>query len=286
MTHVFSQLQALWVRQLLDNIYHHAFMAYWLGYSLRKYKPEWATLSMPHSTAEPPWFYKLQYQACRYIEQVDPILLKPGTSVKMLYKCFKERINEQPTIELQGSNIDFKPIWRQIWNLYMTDKYRDTNWKLISKAVYMRGEPYCFRPAKCVLCQDFFETLSHLLCTCIMVRPLWEYISYLVSKMSNAQCSVTNSAILYHHINIPTRLVKAVHFFLGTARVIIWKVRCEVFYENNKKPSSIGLIQQFKGRLRKTILHDFERLSSEHFHQYWIHNFTPCEVNGQLIFNW
>lgn len=279
------------LQKLINN--HEAkwtyFAKYWVGLYLRKLNPSLGSNSFPHSEYVPP-FYKICLSVFNKLLDICPDFSFDTASSKVFYKVLISDICLVPKIQKICPTIDFKPIWRNIYQSFIDPSVRNIMFKLCHDVVFVNY--YLFnknisKDKKCPLCKNT-ETVSHLFLECSTFSPLNKIVLFLLRRTSNNKIKFSEKTFKYFELPPVEKYVKQLSLILlSESRHIIWTCRNLAKHEN-KNISSFQVVSKFLNKLKLRILADKKRLSFESFVELWCVTGGLCALDlteDKIIFH-
>jgi len=259
------------------------FATYWIGMSLRKHRPNLATNTIPHSDYCPPFYQSCLFiykKFCKSFPQIDPRTL----TTKQFYDMLIQKHVTPPIVERKFPYVDFSSVWKDTSSPFLDPHIQSFLWKTVHQILPVNYDLWrhnISRNKYCTFCNSI-ETLSHLLCECTVVKPLWRTVCPLMCTYLDKNIVMTHAILLFNKFpataNSYTRQVGL--YMLACSKYAIWICRNKSKY-NNKDITSETIIMNFLYHFRFRILVDFQRLNLEIFKKYWCYKDIFCAIDNQ-----
>lgn len=288
-TNIEHKLTAFLLKHIQDIIGNRQtkwkhFAVYWLGLSLRHYRPDFKSLKIPHSETIPT-FYQLCMKAVQKFQTACPTLRLGNLSVKVIYNALIKSSHHRHIVSQKLPLVNFKVAWETLGNKVIDPFARDLCWKMIHDVLPLYSLLFkrnISSQLNCVLCEKLPETVMHLFMECQMVKPLFQIIERLFKKLTNLNaCILTHDFMKYHilpmSLNDPG-LFKTLLALITEFKYAVWLCRLSKKYEQ-KSVTANYLISFFRSRLRLRIQADFERKDFDTFTEIWVLHGHICGID-------
>jgi len=287
--HIDSKQKAFRVKHIMNLIFGdyakwHSFAIYWIGHSIGRYKHEYASNLIPHSSERPEF-----YDCCLRCFQ-EFISLSNNISfqlhdipTKLIYGRFLNNVTQSHIPKVIGlhPNVDFHAAWFPNQSDFLGPRQKDITWKILHNVISVGTYLHKIGITKSVACPhcQITESITHAFYECPQVTDLW---CHLVTFLRSHGFSLHNSLL-----SNPGKLSLNVAIFnafprdflltsegqvclllISLLRQVIWFYRCQRLYEN-KVLSSDGIFHCFLGYVRERIRIDFHRMARSEFDIYW-----------------
>ena len=267
-------MRVMHVRELIFGEYckWHSFAIYWVGFALRKYRPEFGSNLIPHSVFRPK-FYDSVIRSLDLLVTIKPDFDLQSATVKKLYWIFVSNKKEPSRVIVRHPTLDFSEIFPNTYNDFISPELRDLNFKIVNDIVpvgdflYKRNiTPLC----SCVFCGYNMESVDHLFVLCPFVKEFWLFVQEIVYNMFEYKIPLIKDIIVFHKIydGFPVETDEVIFLLLSLAKYAIWCVRNKKKFEN-----ATGGIEDIKflflRKLRSRCIVDGCRLSLEDFVKRW-----------------
>jgi hypothetical protein len=294
--HIQTKLQAFLLRHLQALINNSSakwtyFAIYWLGLSLRRYRPAFASLLIPHSESIP-LFYQQCFSALKLFETLDstPLVNIETFNVKQFYQCLLKKVTENK-IERIYPQINFQEVWRNLHHKFVDCLPKSVNFRLIYDSLplgYVLFVRHIALSPDCVLCNSAVETSDHLFIDCPCANVLWSIVIPWLNQLSSGLIQKRYEIIRFGLLpKIPNSYYHAVCLYLlAVAKSSIWQIRNLVKFEH-KRLNGNDIVLRFLSHVKTRIRADYFRLSHSTFHKYWVSSNIFCfiDANYKLQFN-
>lgn len=285
-THIESKIKALRVKHILQLLYGdyakwHSLAIYWIGHSIGKYKSEYASNLIPHSSVKTS-FYDCCLKCLQEYISLSPPQLQ-DTSTKHIYNKFLHSVTKSHTpkvLELYPG-ADLQMAWFANLSDFLGPRQKDITWKILhnvmSVGVYLHKIGIA-RSVVCPYCQ-MTESIVHAFYECPQVINLWSQLATFIrsyvciphnSLLSNTGGFSDKVAVfnLFPKNFLLTSEGQVCLLFISLLRQVIWVHRCKSVYEN-KVSSTESIFHCFLGYLRERIRVDYFRMSRAEFDIFW-----------------
>ena len=292
--HIYSKLQSLQLKHvqslLKDNPAKWTYFAkYWLGLSLRRYRPDFTSLLLPHSETLP-LFYQQCLSALKLFESIslEPLVDVRNYTSKQFYNCLVSKIVENK-IENLYPRINFDLVWRNLHHHFVDCITKSVNYRLIYNSLplgYLLYARHMSISPNCVLCHSSIESSDHLFIYCPCVNVLWSVVFQWLNTLSDGLVAKSHEIIRFGLVpQLPNSSKYAVCvYLLSLAKYSIWLVRNLNKFEH-KQLTGNDIVLRFLGFLKTRIRVDFFRFPLNVFSQYWLTTNIFCKINNnKLVF--
>ena len=276
-------LQLCHLQKLICN--HDAnwthFARYWIGIQLRKYNSSLASNSIPHSDYIPS-FYKTCLSSFKKLIDINPDISFGNLTCKFFYNVLLDACNIRPKVETVFPQVDFKSVWRNLYNSCIDPDVRNVSWKICHDVLFVNY--YLFnknisKDKSCPLCGNI-ETISHLFLECKIVKPLNKIVLFLLRKLSCEQIKFSELVFKFSLLPQLSKTEKEICLvLLSELRYVTW-INRNLKKHENKNITAYSLVSQFLSKIKFRILVDRAKLSHESFINYWCKSGLFCTLDN------
>ena len=260
------------------------FAKYWCGYKLRKFNPELASNSIPHSEIIPSFYSDCLALVDRLLRIDSDLEESFGTlTSSILYSTLLKEVKLDPRILRVFPTVDFGPIFCEIYRDFVDHVTSDVSWKVVHEILPINYVLYCrniSRDKSCPFCGGI-ETFEHLFFECRNVRLIVQYVANLVFNLSRGKVGLNFSQVRHTVIgkdDAPDNFVREVIYYLITElKYCIWMCRNCVKFDH-KDFNDNAILLYFVSRVKDRISLDFSRFSLFNFIRYWCYDDIFCKV--------
>ena len=258
---------------------------YWIGFTLRFYNREFASLNIPHSDIVSP-FYLRCIDDYHYFKNtcVDSDL--KGTTTKVIYSLLLDSQDYVPKIVEKNPTVEFKFVFRNVFDKFIDRFSRDVMFKIVHNILPTNSLMYSFnvyKSNKCTFCASCPETIRHLFFECREVTPLLLLVKNWIFSISTGLISLSFEHLLFQNINVNSKVVKSLILLLiGLYCKSVWLKRNEKKFDR-KHVLSNDIFMFFLYQIRLRILADFERFSEVKFSEFWCENGMFCRIEDETL---
>lgn len=273
------------IQQIIDDreVKWKYFAIYWLGFSLREFRPDFKSLKIPHSD-HIPTFYKKCLEIFKDFQKTCPQLKLGNLSVKIAYSALSKVPAHKHIIVNKVPIVNFTSVWKVLNNSFIDPFARDISWKIIHDIIPLNSLLFKRKISNvlnCVLCETVPETVMHLFIECPVVKPLFNIIDYWFKRIAHQPNSTLNhDFVVYHLTNIKLKDPEQFDILLAILtefKQVVWTMRLLKRY-NHKVITSNSLILYFISKLKLRIQCDFQRLSFNSFIDHWCLSGLFCSL--------
>ena len=204
-TDIKTKLDAFLVKQVIQLINGHEakwtfFAIYWLGLHIRQYVPAYASLSIPHAE-KIPQYYKYALLLFRKFETLSPQFMNQGKiTITFIYSKLLQPTLVEPGCITIYPTINFTQVWPRIQSEFVDRNYRDLAWRIAHHILPTQSLLHRYHisdNAKCYLCKQAVESISHLFYECNILKGLWHFVELLIFKLTGSRVTITLNAIRF-----------------------------------------------------------------------------------------
>lgn len=270
------KLHALKIMHIKDLVYGeyrhwHNFAIYWIGFALRELRPDFASNLIPHCFDVRPRFYEECLESFRLIMRIKSDFDLEKATTKSVYMELLKPIVEPPCVAIKYPLVQFKTVFNNVVNRFISPELRDLNWKIVHQILPVNMLLYhrsISRTSTCVFCTQV-ESLDHLFISCRMAKGFWPLVQDIVRNMFNVHIHITADSIFHHKspgLSIPEN--EMFYLLLSMGKYVIWNVR------NRRKFDRVNVgveecKRMFKAKLKSRCVTDGCRMSLEDFTKRW-----------------
>jgi len=265
--HVFSFLSGNYCKW-------HSFTEYWIGLSLRQFKPSLWRNDIPHSS-EIPVFYD---RCLRLFKSAFPELQVASGQVptlKTIYWTLVEQEADTPPNFRNYREIDFAKSLRNVHIKVNYPESRELSWLLVHNVLPTNAVLYRYRAIRdpgCACC-PLIETATHLFLECWISKPVWREIIALVKCFSdtNFRLALDYRVVLFNIIPPPVRkrLKLIIVILINLGKKVIWEIRNKIKFEN-RHFSPAGISALTLSRIRQRVRTDQYLMAGDRFFSFWL----------------
>ena len=264
------------------------FAMYWLKLDLRDHLPTNVNLNNSPYSIIKPVFYDNALTAFKELLKIAKSLDFKTVTFKKAYYLFLQSKIKLPRILSVFPNIDFSKSFQNTNHPLLSPESRDVTYRITHHILpvnqYLYSLSRIVKSPKCILCEQYEESLSHIFFHCKVVNPTLVYISDLLSQVSKSTVSITAFNIVFNifqeskikNLNVLLLII------LAEARWSIWYCR-NLHKFQEKKVDSEYIKMIFKNNFKFRILADFKRLPLAKFQSIWCFNSFLCKVNEAAV---
>ncbi|MES9882662.1 MAG: reverse transcriptase domain-containing protein [Sedimenticola sp.] len=262
------------IQTLLDG--HTAkwtyFTIYWIGLSLRKFNPAFASLTIPHSDYVPP-FYEHCLSLLREFNKKAPKTKLNNLPCKEIYKIMLNYSVVFPPIISKRPRINFTPIWKTLQNKCIDPFSRDVSWKIIHEILPVQQVLYfrkITKDAKCPLCGYSSESVHHLFFHCPTVQLLYSIVFPWISDIAEITITPSIDIVIYNILprNLDTSQRDTILYILSDCKFSIWASRNLKKFEK-RKVNSCYILMFMLNKMKLRIQADYKRYDLNNFNIHW-----------------
>ena len=285
----FEALQLVHMQKLICNhdAYWTYFARYWIGLQLRKYNSSFSNNTIPHSEYIP-HFYRSCLETFKKITAINSDVTFGNKTCKYFYNTLLDACTERPKCEKIFPQIDFKTVWKNLYNSCIDPDVRNVSWKICHDVLYVNYFLFNKNISKdkfCPLCGNV-ETVSHLFLECKFVKPLVKIILSFLRELSANQIKFSEYVFKFSLLpQIPKLEREICLILLSEFRYAIW-INRNLKKHENKNVTPYNLTFQFLNKIKFRILIDRSRLSIESFINRWCKSdlFCKLDITNNVVF--
>jgi len=311
LVHIKSKIKAMQVKhllQLLNKEYAkwHSFAIYWIGFSLRSFKPEYASNSIPHSDHKP-MFYEASCECFTEFLELCKTSKKPipkdqmlTLTTKEIYTLFLQAQNKThvPRMYTVHPNVNYNLAFGNNLSDMLSPAQKNLTWQILHNIVPVQLLLNRFKISNTKACPHCgrIETVIHAFYQCPIVQPLWNKIvvefGLLGLIFPNAlldQAGAIDMKIavfnLFPKDSVNQEKGKLFLLFVSQLRNDIWYNRCAKLKEK-KSTDTETIFFEFKGSIKSRLRLDHYRMKENKFTQTWVQGLNLLEIiDNRLVFN-
>ena len=254
------------------------FAKYWIGLQLRKHNSNLFKNNSPHSVYVPA-FYKHCLEVYYKLVKIYPTFdFRNGTS-KLYYTALLSMTNHKPRNNNIFPNINFREVYKNLYNHSIDSETRNTCWRISHDVVYVNYFLFTKGISKsktCLFC-DSIETVTHLFIYCKTVQPLNKIILKILNHITNQKFQLTED--MFRFLLLPNTLVDVQEIaliLLSESRNIIWNSRNKCKHEQ-KPVTAYSLVAKFLSKIKFRMSVDLFRMGAANFSNFW-QNPSLCTI--------
>ena len=260
----------------------HSFAIYWIGYDIRKLKPEFASNLLPHSVFRPP-FYDNVVRSLDLLLSIDPDFSLEDATVKSVYWKLISAKQKPSKVMVRHPTLDFTEIFPSLYDDFNSPELRDLNFRIVNDILpvgdflYRRNISLLI---SCAFCNYRLATVDHLFVDCAFAKRLWSYVRDIVYNMFEYRFPVTKDIIVFHKIVDDLDLEEELLFSM--AKHCIWLARNRLKFDH-VRVNFEDIRNMFLRKLKSRCIVDSVRLSLEDFTKRWSKGRTIANVSRSGI---
>ena len=291
-----TKLESLLLSHIQKIVVNHeakwvSFARYWCGYKLRKFNPELASNSFPHSEFIP-FFYRNCLTLVDRLLKIDSDLETSFGTLpsKVLYSTLLKDVKIEPRVLRIFPGIDFCPIFSEIYRDFIDHCISDVSWRIVHEILPINYVLYYRNISQdkfCTFCNGI-ETFEHLFYDCPNVHLIVQFVADVIFNLTQGKIALNFSKIRHTTFDkdcFPNVQVKEVVFYLiSELKYSIWTCRNFVKFDH-KEFNGNAILLYFVSRVRDRITTDFSRFSLEVFSKYWCYRDILCKMSDDEGFD-